>query len=133
MELLDIFSTLNAIKFVFRLGRLPQEKDFYELTPEQYEKYYESEGHTSEKIYMFLPEDPAVYRKFVDNGVFVVSESELNIFENAELIIEKYCSESKREFKDLESKLRYMASVLPDVASKGTEYEKYCNLRIEHN
>jgi hypothetical protein len=131
MSLLDMFATLNGVTVIFKLGFIPKDDDLYELTPEQYEHYYATaEGadeHYDEKIYMLLPKDPQKYAEIASEDVFAISEKEVVLIERAEKLIERYCADSKKTFNSLDEKLRYCASVMPDVVSKGTQYERYHN------
>ena len=51
MDLFDkLFRAGPAVQVIFKLGFMPKEKDFYELTPKQYECYYLHECQTEEKV-----------------------------------------------------------------------------------
>ena len=60
MNLFDIlFGAVPAVTKIMALGFMPKDEDFLELTPEQYQKFYEQEGYTEEKVYALLPKDPS--------------------------------------------------------------------------
>jgi formylmethanofuran dehydrogenase subunit E len=131
MSLLDMFSTLSGVTVIFKLGFIPNDDDLYELTPEQYEHYYATaEGadeHSDEKVYMLLPKDPQKYAEIASEDVFALGERDVVFIEKAAKLIEEYCAKSGKTFNSLDEKLRYCASVMPDVVSKGTQYERYHN------
>jgi len=126
-SILDIFFTLRGVTAVFRLGFVPRDGDLYELTPEQYERYYatiaKAEKHLNETVYMVLPEDHQKYIELASEEVFTLTEEEVIFTRQAEQLIEMYCTESKKKFNSFEEKLHYCASVMPSVISKGTKYE----------
>ena len=52
MDIFDLFfRTGPAIKVIFKLGFMPGENEFYELTCQQYQDYFETFGHTDEKVF----------------------------------------------------------------------------------
>ena len=51
MNPLDLFfGTGDAVRMIFKLGYVPEESEFYELTCDQYKYYFEIYGHTDEKL-----------------------------------------------------------------------------------
>jgi hypothetical protein len=124
MNILDLFKSATALSAVFKLGYLPKREEFYELTPEQYEKYYETERmeEEGEKIYMLLPNDIQKYNELAAGDVFVVSEKDLHYLENVDKIIDSYCED--RTFETFEDKLYYVATIVPGVFSEGTKFAK---------
>lgn len=130
-----------ALQFVFKIGYIPQNADFKELTPEQYASYYrqtpkeESDELKGQKLLVFLPDDTSVYNKLVNqygDQLIIVGENEKSVFSNVSAFINKCCNESGRDFKTLNDKLVYMAKTLPDVFTSETPYAIYgkCNLDI---
>ena len=50
MDIFDLFFGAGpAVTAIMKLGFMPEEKEFHELTPEQYRKYYEQNDDTNEK------------------------------------------------------------------------------------
>jgi hypothetical protein len=127
MNILDFLKSAEALKIVFQLGYMPEKDEFYELTPEQYEQYYKTEGQhdaRDRKIFMLLPHDAKKYNEIASEEVFVVTEQEMSYFDNAGRIIESYCKNSDTPFDSFEDKLYYVAKLVPDVCVEGTKFEK---------
>ena len=130
---------MNGVQVIFQLGFVPEDDELYELTPEQYQAYYdgaeeeEEDISYDEKVYMLLPKDPQKYSEFAAKDVFVLAESDIILIKKAEELIEKYVVKSGKKFSDFEEKLRYVASVMPAVASDGTKYSRESNLSSNAN
>lgn len=123
MNLHDLFFGVGpAIKMIFQLGYLPKEEDFCELTYEQYQAYFKQLGYTEEKVYMLIPTNPEAYKRVAANDVSCLKESEKQHFQSASEMIDKYCED--KSFDTFDSKLQYVATLLPDVFSKGTPFEE---------
>ena len=113
MSIFDLFfSTGPAIKVIFKLGFMPGENEFYELTCQQYQDYFETFG----------PEDKDKYKEFAAGDTFCMTESEKDSLKDGIAVIEKYCQESGKQFNSVHEKLSYVASRLPDAFSKGTPF-----------
>jgi hypothetical protein len=127
-SILDLFATLGGVQVIFKLGYVPGDDELFELTSEQYKAYYdrmeEGEVFPDEKLYMILPKDSQKYSELASEDVFILTESEAMLVNRGAELIELYCKESKKEFTNIEEKLYFVASVMPDVASKGTKYER---------
>lgn len=130
MDVFDLLfgPTASALIKIFEMDYIPVEGDFLELTDEQYARFYQEMGKTDERVYMFAPADIRHQLDDDYNEMTVATESDVQGFMNAVRIIEKYCS--GQELKTDQEKLRYAASCLPDVFSKGSKYEKYHNLMV---
>lgn len=123
MNLQDLFFGVGpAIQAIFQLGFLPDEEDFCELTYEQYQAYFKQHGYTKEKVYMLIPVNPTNYNKIAADDVFSVTESQKQYFKAASEMIDRFCKD--KSFDTYESKLHYVAPLLPDVFSEGTPFEK---------
>lgn len=126
------FRLFPALQFIFKLNYIPQEKDFKELTPEQYASFHKKEVDNEElkdlsdkRLYAFLPDDPKVYNRIVEmygDNLAIIGEEDFASFAKASEYIEMCCSESGRNFDDITSKLGYMATRLPGVFTEGTQY-----------
>ena len=132
-SVLDIFSTLDGVKIIFKLGYIPQDDELYELTCEQYQSYYDTMEEDDDisrdtKVYMILPKDTQKYVELAGDDVYTLTEIDISYMRKAEQIIEKYCVQSGKIFNNLEEKLYYVASVLPPVASQGTKYDRESNV-----
>ena len=132
-SILDIFSTIAGMQVIFKLGYVPGDDELFELTSEQYQAYYDrmeedDKVSADEKIFMILPKDTQKYAKLASEDVFVLTENDLFFVKRAEKLINKICKESKKKFRDFEEKLFYVASVIPDVASQGTKYDRRMTL-----
>ena len=114
-----MFEVIPAIVQVFQLGYLPAEDEFYELTPEQYEKFYAEVKRTNERLFMLLPKDPRFQTESREIGV--VTEAQISWFKRAGEIIERYCKDSGKTFRDFDEKLSYCATVMPEVFSAGSK------------
>ena len=108
----------------------PQNDDFLELTPEQYEKYHREGGTSKERVYALLPRDPHKCAEVAAEEVMVFTESDRAFLELEWDTIESYCSKSGRSFNSDEEKKIYAASLLPDVFTKGSRFEIYHNLKM---
>ena len=108
----------------------PQNDDFLELTPEQYEKYHREGGTSKERVYALLPRDPHKCAEVAAEEVMVFTESDRAFLELGWDTIESYCSKSGRSFNSDEEKKIYAASLLPDVFTKGSRFEIYHNLKM---
>ena len=121
------FHTGPALQLIFKLGVEPKDEYFYEFTEEDYDKL-KTQGEDIEGImYMLIPDN---YKYQASKEVQVVSECEKNSLMQAARTIERYCENSKLTFDLYEDKLKYAASRLPDVFSKGTKFNKYKNLKL---
>ncbi|MCD8267299.1 MAG: hypothetical protein LUD46_01730 [Parabacteroides sp.] len=124
MDLFDLFFRAGpAVQVIFKLGFIPKESEFYELTRQQYQDYFDTVGYTDEKVFILLPEDKGKYKDFAAGGnVFCMTESEKDSLKDGAAIIEKYCKDSGKLFNSIHEKLCYVASMLPDAFSKDTPY-----------
>ena len=135
MDLHFFFFQLGpAIELIFNLNYIPQKEDFKELTPELYKKLQqkvsdeEMRNLDHQKILAFMPENEKVFDKALEvygNNYLIVGDEEVALFERTANVIENYCKESGKSFNTLTDKLKYVASILPDVFSKDTPYAKY--------
>jgi len=121
---------VSGMQAIFKLGFVPEDNELYELTPEQYQRFYataatDEDRVSKEKIYMILPKDPKKYEPFADKEVFVLRETEVLSIEVGAKIIEDYCRDSGRTFNSFDEKLCFCASVMPDMFSEGTKYGCY--------
>jgi hypothetical protein len=114
-----IFEVAPAITQVFQMGYLPSEDEFYELTPEQHEKCCAQIGQTEERLFMLLPKNPAFQTN--SREISVVTERQISWFKRAGEIIEGYCRDSGKTFKNFEEKLAYCATVMPKEFSDGSK------------
>jgi hypothetical protein len=127
MDFLDLLGgTGQALMFIFKLNHVPTESEYYELTHEQYQRYFEQCGYTSERVFMLIPDNQQDFRELGTDDVYCLTESEKHEFKNAVRVIDHFCAiATDTEFHTFEDKLRYMARILPSVFSKGSRYEKY--------
>ncbi|MDR2376381.1 MAG: hypothetical protein LBD96_08085 [Treponema sp.] len=116
------FEVGPALTQIFRMGYLPAEDEFYELTPEMYEKYYAEVEETDKRVFMILPKNP-MYQKS-SREIEVVTENQIEWFKKAGDVIERYCRESGKTFKDFEEKLTYCAGIMPEVFSSGSKIRR---------
>ncbi|WP_303005149.1 hypothetical protein [Bacteroides congonensis] len=133
MNVFDLMfgSVGSALNFIFRIGYIPVESDFLELTEEQYAAFFRQCGETTSKIYMFAPSNSCYSLDDDYNEISCLDEDDLQGFLDAAELILQYCDKSNRSFKTTKEKLRYMASALPEAFSKDTPYEKYHHLSID--
>jgi hypothetical protein len=135
MNIWDILLSAEALAVVFKLGFIPKKEELYEFTPEQYEKYYETENKepTGEKIFMLLPDDIKKYNEFAAEDVYIFMERDIAYFEKAKRAIDRYCANSDMPLETFEDKLRHTASLLPSVFSEGTNYNFKAIKRSQFN
>ncbi|MDR1897508.1 MAG: hypothetical protein LBR10_12035, partial [Prevotellaceae bacterium] len=116
------FEIFPALRKIFEYSYIPAKEDFYELTPEQYQKYYREVEKTDEKIFLLLPNHiPSLLSEKEAN---VVSESEMKWFDKARKLIDAYCEKSGQTFNSLEEKLQYVATFMPPAFTDGTPYQR---------
>ncbi|MBD5356876.1 MAG: hypothetical protein HDR88_07730 [Bacteroides sp.] len=125
------FQLAPALNFIFKISYIPQDEDFKELTPEQYEAFNQrgseedQKNLANQKLFAFLPDDPKVSNhvfKLSGNNLFIVTEEEINAFASASALIDKCCSDSNHHFDSLMDKLTYLRQTMPDVFTEGTPY-----------
>ena len=118
---MDIFEFLlkagPAVRIIMRLGFMPKEEDFVELTEEQYKKFMEAEGYTDEKVYALLPQDQKNYDALEPGFLTVCKESDIATLKRGWQIIEYHCKRSGKTFVSEKEKLAYAATLLPNVFS----------------
>ena len=135
MDLWDLFFGAGpAVHTIMKLGFMPKDEDFLELTEEQYRQFFEKEGFTDEKIYALLPKNPQHYVPSDFNELNICTESDIATMKRGWQIVESYCSKSNCIFSSDKEKLAYAASLMPDVFSKGTPFEHsdQTHLKIAH-
>ena len=135
MDIWDLFfGAGHAVHTIMKLGFMPKDEDFLELTAEQYRQFFEKEGYTEEKVYALLPKDPQHYVLSDFNELNICTESDIAAMKRGWQIVESYCSKSDCTFSSDKEKLAYAASLMPDVFSKGTPFEHtyQAYLRIAH-
>jgi hypothetical protein len=109
----------SAFSSIFTLGYIPADDEFYELTPEQYQKYYVECEKTNERIYMLLPKDPR-YQK-TGKEVDVLTEEQIGWFDKAKKIMKQYRRDYNKEFDTIEDELAWLVTVMPADFSSGTK------------
>lgn len=133
MEDLDFFDLMfvsgPALKMIYSFGFKPKREDFLEMTAEQYKKYYETEKDTGERMFLYLPKDPKEYAVVAGGkDAFAIAESDIDLFDHAWQIVEKYCQ--GKDLQDDDEKMAYAATRLPDVFTEGTRFELYSKGRL---
>jgi hypothetical protein len=123
-----ILQILNAATTIFEMGYIPSDDEFYELTPEQYEKFEEQAQHNKDlaeaegNIYMILPKDPRY--QSASREVEVVTEDQMKWFGKAEKVFDQYCIDYGKTFTTIEQKLTWLTTVLPPAMSAGSKYRR---------
>ena len=133
MDIWDLFfGAGHAVHTIMKLGFMPKDEDFLELTAEQYRQFFEKEGYTEEKVYALLPKDPKHYVESNFNELNICTESDIATLKRGWQIVESYCKESGFKFTTDQQKLMYAATRLPDVFSRDTPFDtsKRGNLSI---
>lgn len=115
------FETGEAIKLIFRCKLEIKEDNFIPFVDEDYESMRNQGMDISEKMYFFMP-DQRVEK--ADNEIIVVTQYEKSCIFKAAAIIENYCKESEKVLQNYDEKLKYVASMIPEVFIRGTKYEK---------
>lgn len=133
MNLNFLFFELGpALQLIFKINYIPRRKDFKELTPNQYQAFNakaskeDIEAMRNKKIFTFAPDDSVINERLsavMGKEMSILSEDELAIFQKTSEFIDHFADISGREDLDtLPKKLEYIASLLPEVYSKGTPY-----------
>ena len=132
MNAFDLFFGAGpALISIYKMGFRPKEEDLVEMTPEQYQKFYETEKNTGEKVYLLLPKDPKKYDSIASGkDVIVLTESDVDTFRRGWNIVEQYCEKKGMSKASDEEKLACAAAFLPDVFTKGTKYELYAQSKM---
>jgi hypothetical protein len=108
-----------AFSSIFELGYIPAEDEFYELTPEQYQKYYAECEKTDERIYMVLPKDPRHQK--TGKEADVLTEEQIGWFDKAKKVMKQYRRAYNKKFDTIEDELAWLVSVMPEDFSSGTK------------
>jgi hypothetical protein len=124
-----LFSPFRGAMILFKLGFVPQEGDFLELTNEQYQHFYntaeDADSHRNEKLFMLLPQDLQIYAEVAAGDALILSEGDIALIKGGVDFIENCCAESGEKFNTFDEKLRFCADKLPAIATDGTKYEKF--------
>lgn len=136
MNLFELFFGVGpAIQTLMQLGFLPKESDFLELTPSQYQKYFEQEEDDGQKVFTILPSN--VNSPEFDNLDFkelvVVTEQEKQFILDGVQTIGRYCKDATYPLRTDSDKLRYAAARLPDVFSEGTPFANSSKLSVSQS
>lgn len=125
MDIFDLFFGAGpAVTAIMKLGFMPEEKEFHELTPEQYRKYYEQNDDTNEKVYMLIPENRDWHEASESKEINVFTQSDIETLKKGWKIVERYCEKSGCSFSSDREMLAYAASRMPAVFSEGTMFEQ---------
>ncbi|MDR3170970.1 MAG: hypothetical protein LBU17_04985 [Treponema sp.] len=111
-----------AITTIFQLGYIPSDDEFYELTPEQYEKYYTDVEQTDKKIFMLLSKNP-MYQSS-SREFEVLTEEQIAWFDKAQKVMKQYCRDAGKTFDNLEDELTWLTTVMPPTFSDGTRFRR---------
>ena len=117
----------QAVVAVFKLGFLPKEGDFLELTEEQYAGL-KRQQEVDERYFMLAPENTQVALDEKWNEISIVSETEKAALLRGVDVIEKYCK--GKDFSTDTEKLRYAANKMPSCFSDGSSFAKYQNMEV---
>jgi hypothetical protein len=113
----------DAVMTIFQLGYIPQDDEFYELTPEQYKKYQSEIKHTTnEKIFMLLPKNPVFQTSSREVGI--LTEEQITWFDKAQRVMKQYCRDAGKTFDNLEDELTWLTTVMPPNFSDGTRFRR---------
>ena len=129
---MDVFDMLfglggQAVVAVFKLGFLPKEGDFLELTEKQYAGL-KRQQEVDERYFMLAPENTQVALDEEWNEISIVSETEKAALLRGVDVIEKYCK--GKDFSTDTEKLRYAANKMPSCFSDGSSFAKYQNMEV---
>ncbi|MDR3300512.1 MAG: hypothetical protein LBU43_11100 [Candidatus Accumulibacter sp.] len=111
-----------ALQTIFKLGFIPADDELYELTSEQYQKFYAEMGKIDGKIYMLLPKNTKYQSTSKEVGV--ITEQQLDWLDKAKKVIRQYCHDEKKKFKNSEDRLAWLIGVLPVAFSGGTKVRR---------
>jgi hypothetical protein len=120
----DIFYGIMEILWK---GYIPAKDEFYELTAEQYIKFYattrDGAAKSGERIFILLPKNPAL--QFPSQGMDTMTESRISCFFKAAKVIKQYRRDFGKIFNSIDEELSWLAAVLPAEFTDGT---KYCRI-----
>ena len=123
MNLHEIFfEFIPDISYIFRLGYIPSQSDFHELTEEQYEVYQKQSGDMSKPVYSIVPSDDKSLEQ--SGNISIVKEEEMFRAGMAVMFLSLYAQESGCESEESEDILRFAAERLPRSITAGTKYER---------
>jgi len=126
---MSVFSPLRGAMILFKLGFIPTEGDFLELTSEQYQHFYntaeDADNHRDEKLFMLLPQDPQIYAEVAAGDALILSEGDIAGIKGGVAFIENCCADSGEKFNTLDEKLRFCAGKIPAVITDGTKYAQF--------
>lgn len=122
MDLLSKLKVATGIKTIFENIEEPKEEDIFELTAEEYQAFKRSPlaDEADEKIYKWQPPN----RSFECKEILILKKSQKWILMEAAMTIEDYANRTNRKFDTYCDKLRFVATLMPSVFSKGTQFEQ---------
>ncbi len=115
-NLLAMMHLIPAIRIVFRFGTELTERDFQELTPEQYAAYHRNMEPTKERIFRMVLVEPTVLERSPERVLFeleIVTESQKNQLLEAVRFIKKSTSKLKSCKPSFEERLDYLRNFWP--------------------
>lgn len=120
MDAFYLFCVLGpTIQQIFHLGIIPQEDDFTELSEQERKNYFIHNPPTEEKLFRM---NLTISDESLKGMVICLTESEKSTVMKAVEFINGYAKE--KDFANNDEMLHYVASKLPAVFSKGTQYEQ---------
>lgn len=115
------FGTGEAVTLIFRWNLEIKEDNFIPFIDEDYENMRNQGMDITEKMYFFIPNERV---EKADNEIMVMTQYEKSCIFKAIAIIENYCKKSEKVLHNYDEKLKYVASMIPEVFVRGTNYEK---------
>ncbi|GHT73067.1 hypothetical protein FACS1894124_0870 [Spirochaetia bacterium] len=105
-------------------GYIPAAHELYELTAEQYVKFYatarKDAAKSGERIFILLPKNPAL--QFPSREVETMTESQVSCLFKAAKVIKQYRRDFGKHFDSITEELSWLAAVLPAEFSGGGKY-----------
>ena len=135
MDFLDLlFGPIGpSLQFIFKIGYIPNENDFLELTEDQYAAYVKQCGEIKGKIYMFSPQNPHFSMDDDYNEISCLDEVDLKMRNSSYNTIVITPNKSSKRLKKnysiwLQLCQRYFPRILPMRNTITCQFIEFTNL-----
>lgn len=112
------FDTGRSIQAIFKLGFIPRDEDYRNMTEEELAAYKKAIPDENEEMYILQTEGKNV----ASDGLICISETERSMLNDGVQVIQNYLK--GMEFENDEKALAFVADRMPDVFSKGSRFER---------
>ena len=113
------FGTGRSIQAIFKLGFIPRNENYREMTKEELNEYKKTCPDEKDETIYILQRDG----KDIDtNGLICISQTERAMLNEGVKVIQHYLQD--KDFENDEQAREYVADRMPDVFSKGSRFEQ---------